>query len=937
MSHRESHLLSPYRPPTSYPVSLNPEEASVWLNGYFALWHPAALAGRAKPPQASSSYDHDTPVEGHLYCVPTGPHLYQPDDWASRVKDSGAAMFSATPNDNETATNLKTALESLGTDPALLAILEEVVRLFTGLGFGYLLVESLFDAMDHEHLLDADGFWMDVQSAVTAATGPDALTAVRSAMTPAIEKLRSAREALNSNSLKLVDLAMPKRATLGSAWPASLASGLPLAVIASGELLEELAEKHPERFAELKSKFVPDLPSTVDICCGAYHERDDALLPNESQFWNFAKARESVRKLLGIETDVFARQTSAFHAALPSWLQHAGYKSAVLVSFDGALTPNRSAAILNWSAPDGKSLTAFGREPLAADDPLTFFNLVYHLHQAFTNDSIPTVAFKHTGSEAAPGYRELIAVSELGDVAGEWVGLNRHLADNPYGDYLGTTGADDYFTDSLDNRVTTLKRPDPVSGFAIHQRLRRHLDTAFALAALHRMLTPPGETEAALLKQLEVAETAIERRGVDVDGQADIAIPEAEFAKLLADRIQVRSAENQPGLMVFNPCNFPRRVALEIADFGNPIAVAEPVKAAEFHGRSAKLVVEVPSLGYAWVPRNTAPGTLPPKPRIKTAENATVRNEFFEADFDPVTGALRAFRDGRTRVNRLGMQLVFNPGSKTKARSVTVTNAGTALGEIVCEGDILDEQDQLLATFRQRLRAWVGRPAMEMRIEIEPKHSPSGYPWHAYYGARFACRDDRAAIFRGVQGANFASTYTRPVSPDYLEFRLGGERTFVFTGGLPFLQKHGTRMVDVVLIPEGEKCHSFDLLLALDRDYPMQTAAGWNAPAPVVATEKGPPHIGPTGWLAHVDLPSLLMTSLKPCEPGEGMTRAVAMRLTECSGFAGQAHLQFARDPNRAVGCDNDAMPWNEITLAEGMVPVDFSSNETFRVKAEWK
>ena len=47
--------------------------------------------------------------------------------------------------------------------------------------------------------------------------------------------------------------------------------------------------------------------------------------------------------------------------------------------------------------------------------------------------------------------------------------------------------------------------------------------------------------------------------------------------------------------------------------------------------------------------------------------------------------------------------------------------------------------------------------------------------------------------------------------------------------------------------------------------------------------------------------------------------------------------MQFARDPNRASSCDNDGMPGNEITIAEGLVPIDFSSNETFRIKAEWK
>jgi hypothetical protein len=224
----------------------------------------------------------------------------------------------------------------------------------------------------------------------------------------------------------------------------------------------------------------------------------------------------------------------------------------------------------------------------------------------------------------------------------------------------------------------------------------------------------------------------------------------------------------------------------------------------------------------------------------------------------------------------------------------------------------------------------------ELRIEIRPERKPTGYPWHAYYGARFAWRDDRASLFRGVNGTNFQSSYTRPCSPDYLEMRLGSERTFLFTGGLPFLQKHGTRMADVVLIPEGETETTFELLLALDRDYPMQTAAGWIAPAPIVYTEKGPPHIGPTGWLGHLDLPSLHMTSLRPCQPSEGATRAIVARLTETAGFAGAADLNFARDPNRASTVNNEGVPASELTLAEGKIPMDFSANQTYCVRAEW-
>ncbi len=934
MTAREAHLLSPYRPPTSYPVSLNPDEATGWLNGYLQLWHPAAVAGLSKPPLASSSYDHDKPGEGFLYAVPTGPYLYQPDDWKDRIAAANATSFAVTSDERETAANFRAA----GLNADLLDTPAEIVRLFAGLGYSFLVVESLFDAMDHEHLLDVPAFWEDVQQAVEAVrqnAGPEAIT---EKLKVAAEKVTSARQVLNSNALRLIDIVILQKGKLDQPWPASRAAGLPLSVIASGEMLEELAERHPERLEELKA-------ANVDVCCGAYTERDDALLPTESQFWNLTAGRTAVRQLLGREADVYARSRSAQHLQLPSWLKHVGFKNAVAVSFDGARTPVRNTAVVNWPAPDGKSVEAFGREPLSASDPLTFFNLVYHLHQALTADSNPVVAFKHTGDPAAVGYDALLASAALGEPLGEWIGLTTFLAGIGYGDYLGSTSADDYHFDALDDRVTVRKLPDPVSEFPEQLRARRRIDSAYALAALYRTLTAEGEADAALLTELEAVEEELEsgstRAGSVSDGLgASVADAsgsdriESAFAQLLADRVQIHSPPNRPGLMVFNPCNFTRRVVLEIDDFGGPIPVADPVKAAEFSGTAAKLVVEVPSLGFAWIPRN---GTAaPPKPRIKTADGSAVRNEFLEADFDPLTGALRGFRDARTRVNRLGMQLVFNPGSKTRCRGLTVTNSGAALGEVTCEGDIVDAQDVVLATFRQRIRAWVGRPVLEIRIELEPVHQPTGYPWHAYFGARFVWRDDRAALFRGVNGANCQTGSTYPVSPDYLEMRLGAARTFVFTGGLPFVHKIDARTADVVLIPEGETCRRFDLLLAMDREHPMQTAAGWVAPSPVVRTEKGPPHIGPTGWLGHVDLPSLLMTQLRPVRAREGMNRAVAMRFVECAGFGGAADLRFARDPVQAAMIDGEGNVEREIAPNAGAIPVDFSAGETFRVQAEW-
>ncbi len=153
----------------------------------------------------------------------------------------------------------------------------------------------------------------------------------------------------------------------------------------------------------------------------------------------------------------------------------------------------------------------------------------------------------------------------------------------------------------------------------------------------------------------------------------------------------------------------------------------------------------------------------------------------------------------------------------------------------------------MLAQFRQRFRAWLGRPVLELRIEIIPEQPPQGYPWHAYYAARFAWRDERATLLRGVNGMSSITSHTRPETPDYLEIRLGRQNTVLFPGGLPFHQRHGGRMLDVLLVCPGEKTQAFDLAIGLDREYPMQTALGMVTPAPVVATTQGPPHVGDRG------------------------------------------------------------------------------------------
>jgi hypothetical protein len=126
------------------------------------------------------------------------------------------------------------------------------------------------------------------------------------------------------------------------------------------------------------------------------------------------------------------------------------------------------------------------------------------------------------------------------------------------------------------------------------------------------------------------------------------------------------------------------------------------------------------------------------------------------------------------------------------------------------------------------------------------------------------------------------------------------------------------------------------LLVALDRELPMQTAVGWVSPSPVVFTEKGPPAAGASNWLAHVDMPSLILSSLRPCEASEGMNRAVVGQFLESSGFGGSAELRFARDPVQASLVDGMGAATQPLTINGDAVPLEYSAGETLRVKADW-
>jgi alpha-mannosidase len=150
-------------------------------------------------------------------------------------------------------------------------------------------------------------------------------------------------------------------------------------------------------------------------------------------------------------------------------------------------------------------------------------------------------------------------------------------------------------------------------------------------------------------------------------------------------------------------------------------------------------------------------------------------------------------------------------------------------------------------------------------------------------------------------------------------------------------------MVDIILMPEGEAVQAFDLGIGLDREHPMQTALGMVTPVPLVPTDKGPPHVGDTGWLFHLDAPNLVLTGMRPgglerrdAEPLPDLTDAVTARLLECTGYHSSAEFRCVRDPLRAALLDARGTRLMDASVSGDAVLFDVAPGDLMQVQVEF-
>src|SRR6185437_9805159 len=135
-----------------------------------------------------------------------------------------------------------------------------------------------------------------------------------------------------------------------------------------------------------------------------------------------------------------------------------------------------------------------------------------------------------------------------------------------------------------------------------------------------------------------------------------------------------------------------------------------------------------------------------------------------------------------------------------------------------------------------------------------------------YLACRWAWPDASSMLRRTAMLAPDLTEAERPETPDALDISTRRQRTALLFGGLAHHQRHGTRMLDTLLVAGRESARSFRLGVALDLEHPFHAALDLTGPAFVVPTEAGPPRTGPSGWFFQLDSKAVAITRIEYAE-----------------------------------------------------------------------
>jgi len=1000
-------ILIPSHSLEDFPSDLPEEEAAGLLNGFQILWDPRLLVASGTFPNWQRADEIPDVAPGRLIVVPQTCEYLLPAGWIARAKSSEMILIHG---ESQRAPMLEMALaglDSLKTESQDTEINLDVADRLSGdfyaLAFCYLQLQLLARHMRHFSNLDEAHFQHETLLAAESAVAGDEAKATKH-LKNCFEVLTEARERFYPVDSYLIDLwltdekkideledalkvssSVSEQISLKGEQDAVLndsdipsapvnSDNVPVNLLITGELMDRIGCER-KAVSELIRGLVDK--GSLELCGGPWQETDMTLLPLESVIWQFNRGRQAYQKHLGRSPEIYCQRRFGLMAQLPQILKQAGFTGAIHCALDDGKFPNARQAKIHWEGRDGTVIDALTKIPMSAETATTYLNFPERLAQTMDHDHVATLVFAHWPKVQAPWYEDLRRTSRYAPVFGRFVSLGEYfrITDTPGQRTQFKTSA--YRSSHLVQNVAA-HQPAPITRYRRHERLRLILEESWWMTISADLNGNPEKILdfLQLESRLEALVPRDSRTIPSEPGEWPQMEQEIESSHQSAKQRLTESILDQDsgteGYLIINALSFSRKIPLQLPGV-SVFSKEYPILSSQIHQEDAYLVVEVPAMGYCWLPVRPAEESTPETiaqgkktRREKTqllAEEGVVRNEFFEAYVDDKTGGLRGIMDYKTASNRLGQQLCFCKTSASRpetfsevleqddllyskmvADSAEVVSSGPTFGEIVTRGSLCDQKTgKSLAKFRQRFRAWRGRPVLEVQFTVDPIEMPDSDPWEAYYAARFAWPDQESALVCNKHWGADVTTTSELESTHYIEIGIKQSRTTVLCDHFPFHRMDGDHRLDTLLVCQGESEVSGCLGIVLDARNPLHDALDLIHNPITAHVAQGRPRSDDRGWFVQLDASNVIISSVRPLAAVSNVLGAndsesacgldsksggMRLRLVETEGRTVRAHLRFWKNPKSAKLVDLAGKTLSELVVQEDTVLVDLAGHE---------
>ena len=955
MSEREFQQINVLIPGYSIedlPTELGEDAAASLLNAFSVAWHPALLVRSAAIPDFRQAEDNELPTGQRIVLVPQCSEDWLGHDWRDRLQENSNILLSDCTQREQWCDAIETHIGASVND-----IDSDLLSDFFALGTCHLLVGLLSRRM--HHFVDPDAYLLE--SEATAAAEAAVIGNVETAkqhLERCFECLLDCREQFYPIDCYLLDVCLPSEQSTAKELTTLIEHASNLSLVCSGQELRTHCDSVPQLATTLHAAVER---GTLALLCGHRYELRSSLSSLSTTYHDLTSNITWLRSILG-DTDLhWARRRFGMTSAFPAAVSLAGYASALHVALDDGLYPDREYGQLLWQAPDGTSIPAVSRIPMAIDGASSFLRFADRMTESMQEDTNAVMLLARLPEVRTPWLGDLQRAAGYAPVLGRFVTMTEFI-DQTSGQASPTCFDEGEYLSPYLIQSSVLKTDAPISSPAALHLSRLKLESAAFVFAQCAVLKPAANLETQIA-ELESACCEEEAGRIDIDqSEQDSLDRQQDREESLEQGIEsevesaaIQFANNIPyqqspdsGLLLLNPHPWKRRTTITWPQQLRGPSASASIAEAWTQDERLYLSADIPAGGFLWLQESGQNESVSTESAVgrPLADSLMLRNQFFEATISESTGGIASVRFHNQRSNRVSQQVSFRYESPvscvvdgeesrsdyamTRLTSSRIVSSGPFTASIETSCEIVDvATDQVRARFRQTTSIERNSPRLHIRIELDGLLSPpAGNPWMTYIAARFAWENEASAITRSMLGQASGFRMERFEAPDYVEVADSDQRLLIIPHGRPYHRRSGHRMLDSLLVVDGEPCKQFEFTLEFDQPFPMRAAAEAMQPIVTHITAGRIPDDSTGGAILGLSAKNVQMARTR-VKQVDGTTRVFAL-LQESEGRPAKCRLHTARPLAAACVRSSGESEMTDLEVRDGTVAVDFNR---FQVK----